>query len=338
MTSSLTRAALAGCLTLACTDAFAKDPEEASDRGIFTFVLENDVLGELSQDRNYTNGFKLGWMTPKGAEPTWADRLALALTPIKSDSDTRLEFEIGQSMFTPGEITLEVPDPRDRPYAGLAYVSMGLIDRQEGGRLDQYQLIMGVVGPSSRAKEVQRWVHELIDAREPRGWDTQIRDQFVGELRFQHSRRLALAEHGDAGAYRLEWTPHIGGSLGNLTTSLNGGLGFRYGKHLPEDFGPPRVSPSLPGSGYFEPTATWGWYLFGGLDVRYLAHSIVLDEPSQLGASVERTPWVADVQGGLAFYTRTVRIAYTQVWRTKEFRTQEDSYSSFGALSVTWRY
>lgn len=334
----LSTALVALCFGVGVGTASAADAPPSPDGGVFTFVIENDVLGELSQDRNYTNGVKLGWMTPKGGEPRWADAMAKALTPIDAASDTRLEFEIGQSMFTPGDLAREIPDPLDRPYAGLAYVSMGLIDRQEGGRLDQYQLVLGIVGPSSRAKEVQRWVHDAIDAREPRGWDTQIRDRFVGELRFQHSRRLRVGDAGRTRSRGFEWTPHAGVSLGNLTTGANVGIGLRFGRNLPEDFGPPRISPGLPGSGYFEPDGGRGWYLFGGLDLRYVAHSIVLDEPSRTGGSVRRRPWVADAQGGIAFYTRSFRAAYTQVWRTREFETQEDRFSSFGALSLTWRH
>lgn len=324
-------------LLLCSPSADASPDDAASDGGLFTFVLENDVFGESKQDRNYTNGFKLGWMTPKSAEPKWAGALADALTPTNAESDTRLEFEIGQSMFTPGELSQAIPDPTDRPYAGLAYVSMGLVDRQERGHLVQYQLVLGIVGPSSRAKEVQRGFHELINAREPLGWDTQLRDQFVGELRVQHSRRMTLGNSDSASAYGIDVTPHAGATLGNLTTSANAGFGLRFGRNLPDDVGPQRISPGLPGSGYFEPTANIGWYLFGGLDVRYVSHSHVLDEPSRLGAMVQRTPWVADLQGGVAFHTRTCRVAYTQILRTKEFETQGEE-SSFGALSITWRY
>lgn len=305
--------------------------------GVFFFVLENDVLGELSQDRNYTNGLKLGWMTPKGAEPVWAQTLARSLTPTDEQSDTRLEFEIGQSMFTPEKIGLDVPEPTDRPYAGFAYVSIGLVDRPSENRLDQYQLVLGVVGPSSRAKELQRWVHQRIGATEPRGWDTQIRDQFAGEIRYQHTRRLELAPR-KLGRYELELTPHAGGSLGNFTITANAGVGLRFGRNLPEDFGPPRVSPSLPGSGYFEPSGGLGWYVFGGIDARYVARSLVLDEPSTSGNSVNRRSWVGDIQGGIAIYRNRLRVSYTQVWRTREFATQRDRFSSFGAIAVTYLY
>jgi lipid A 3-O-deacylase len=307
-----------------------------SQGGVFTAVVENDVFGELKQDRNYTNGLKLAWMTPAGAEPRWARALGDALTPERPGSDVRLEFEIGQTMYTPSDLRRSLPDPNDRPYAGLLYGSLGLIQRDADRSLDQYQLVLGVVGPSSGAGDVQRWFHERIDAVEPRGWNTQIRNRVVAELRYQRTERVRLYE--DADRYGIEFSPHYGASLGNLTTSANAGVGIRLGRDLPEDFGPPRIAPSLPGSGYFEPNGRHGWYVFAGLDVRYVAYSLVLDEHSALGFGVERRPWVADAEGGLAFYGQRMRVAYTQVWRTREYETQRDRFSSFGALSVTWRY
>jgi lipid A 3-O-deacylase len=259
------------------------------------------------------------------------------LVPDGTTADTRIEYELGQSMFTPEDITRTIPDPNDRPYAALAYGSFGIVNRRSDQWLDQYQVVFGIVGPSARGKELQRWVHAQINAREPRGWDTQIRDQFAGEVRFQRSKTLD-AWHSDTELYGAELTPHFGASVGNLTTSANVGLGFRFGRRLPADFGPPRISPSLPGSGYFEPQGGFGWYLFGGIDVRYMAHSLVLDASSRLGQNVERRPWVADLQGGAALYWNTWRIAYTQVWRTREFEAQGDRFSSFGAVSLTWRY
>lgn len=312
----------------------------ASDDGLLTFVIENDVFGEKEADRDYTNGFKLTWMSVPQTTPAWAKSLArlgdgLAVDDSKVQ-DVRVEFEFGQSMFTPQDLSRAAPDPRDRPYAGFLYGAVGLVGKRDDSSLEQLQLVLGVVGPSSRAKEVQRGFHELIGVQDPKGWDTQIANRLAGELRAQ--RTEITRNLFTNGAYRAEITPHYGLSLGNLTTSANVGFGFRAGKSLPQDFGPPRIYPSLPGSGYFVPVAGFGWYLFGGIDVRYVAHNMVLDEPSQLGARVTRQPWVIDGQYGIAAYWHGFRAAFTMVTRTREFKQQSSKTSSFGALSLTWRY
>jgi lipid A 3-O-deacylase len=314
--------------------------DASNDKGLITIILENDVLGENKEDRNYSNGLKITWISTQRTTPEWArrwatmgDRLAGVDNELK---DVRIEYELGQSMFTPKDMERAVPDPSDRPYAGLLYGSVGIIGKRADDSFEQLQLVLGVVGPSSRAKQVQRGFHKLISGTDPKGWDTQTRDRIAAEIRFQRTERAGRSQI--ASKLTAEIAPHYGLALGNLNTSVNAGFGVRIGQNLPDDFGPPRISPSLPGSGYFKPTAPYGWYLFGGLATRYVYRNLVLDAPSSTGAGVSRTPWVVDGQYGIAYYRGNVRIAYTQVTRSREFKQQDTKLSSFGALSLTWSH
>jgi lipid A 3-O-deacylase len=319
-------------------DHTAAHADTSKDEGLITVILENDVLGENKEDRNYSNGLKITWMSTQRTTPQWArrwaavgDRLAGIDNALR---DVRIEYELGQSMFTPKDLGRTVPDPRDRPYAGLLYGSVGIIGKREDDSFEQLQLVLGVVGPSSRAKEVQRGFHKLTSATDPKGWDTQVRDRVAAEIRFQRTERPGRSQ--STSGFTSEIAPHYGVALGNLNTSVNAGLGVRLGQNLPDDFGPPRISPSLPGSGYFKPAAPSGWYVFGGLETRYVYRNLVVDARSANGAGVTRTPWVVDGQYGIAYYRSNFRVAYTQVTRSREFKQQDTKLSSFGALSLTW--
>jgi lipid A 3-O-deacylase len=309
-----------------------------SSEGLFTLVLENDFFGEKKEDRNYSNGIRLSWMSEQNNTPEWAPRWArlgdrLAGIPVEL-KDVRVEYQFGQSIYTPKELTRLPPDTKDRPYAGLLYGSFGVVGRRVDDSFEQLQLTLGIVGPSSRAKEVQRAYHKLISTTDPKGWDTQISDRLAAELRFQRTERPRRSE--SFLGLTTEIAPHYGIALGNLNTGINAGVGVRIGKNLPDDFRPPRISPSLPGSGYFKATADSGWYIFGGLDARYAYKNLVLDAKSSTGNGVTRTPWVADLQSGIAYYQRNFRVAYTIVTRSREFKEQDTQSSSFGALSFTW--
>ena len=196
---------------------------------------------------------------------------------------------------------------------------------------------LGVVGPSSQAGDAQTFVHRQLRAPRPRGWSAQIPDRVVAAWRVQRTDIFARSITGDARGLRLEFMPTAGVSIGNIRTGANIGVGFRLGSRMPVDFGPPRIAPSLPGSGYFSPRAKAGWYMFGGLDARYTAYDITLDERGANGAKVKREPFGGDIQAGLAGYVGDVRLSYTQVWRTREFREQKDGVSNFGAFSLTIR-
>ncbi|KYO52612.1 lipid A deacylase LpxR family protein [Tistrella mobilis] len=307
--------------------------EHDAENGTFALVFENDYFADT--DRHYTNGFRFSYMTPPGNDPQWLRDAVGAIPFTGFGGDIRVVWSLGQNMYTPRDTSLRNPDPDDRPYAGWLYGSVGVI-AETGGVLDQIELSLGIVGPSSLAEQTQKGVHELISSDDPQGWDTQLKDEPIVQLTYQKSWRALAA--GSAWGFAADVTPHAGFALGNAFTYANTGVTFRLGQDLPRDYGPPRISPSLPGSTYFRPTDSWGWYLFAGVDGRAVARNIFLDGNTWKDSrSVDKKPLVGDLQAGLAITINGARIAYTHVIRSKEFDGQ-DQHDEFGALSVSFNF
>jgi hypothetical protein len=301
--------------------------------GTFNLVLENDLFTGF--DHDYTNGIQLNWTSGKDAAPSWAVDAARWLPFFADHGDVRVTYGIGQSMYTPSDITLSDPPSDDRPYAGWLYGSIGLTE-ETGTRLDQLQLQLGMVGPASLADKAQTWIHGIIGANKPQGWDHQINDEPGIVLTYQRSWRAFVS--GDIWGFSFDATPHLGGALGNVFTYANGGATFRFGWNLPNDYGPPRIEPSLPGSGFFEPQGDFGFYIFTGLEGRLVARNIFLDGNTfEDSRSVDKNPLVGDAQVGIAVTIRAARLAYTHVFRTPEFKGQNDA-DKFGALSLSLRF
>src|SRR3546814_8870959 len=104
----------------------------------------------------------------------------------------------------------------------------------------------------------------------------------------------------------VDVTPHLGAALGNVYTYGAGGLTLRFGEDLPDDYGPPRIRPALPGSDYFRPTDDFGWYFFAGAEGRIVARNIFLDGNTFKDShSVDKRPLVADLQAGIAVNLRS---------------------------------
>lgn len=312
----------------------AKDPDK-DPVGVWSFVLENDLFYDT--DRRYTNGARLSYLTPKGDEPAWLRDLALQLPMFNEESDIRIEYALGQSMFTATNKELRDPPPDDRPYAGWLYGSVGVVART-GPVLDQASFSLGVVGPASLAHQTQDFVHRIIDSPLAEGWDTQLKNEPTLQFTYQRSWQSPRLElPWDFG---IDATPHAGVALGNVFTYGNTGIMFRLGQNLPIDYGPPRVQPSLPGSGYFERRGlgSIGWYLFAGVDGRAVAHNIFLDGNTfRDSRSVDKNVFVGDAQFGLAVIIDGVRFAYTHVLRTPEYDGQNED-DEFGAFSVSFRF
>ncbi|MEM9939756.1 MAG: lipid A deacylase LpxR family protein [Pseudomonadota bacterium] len=322
------------CVALLFCPLSAAVAEEAAPRsnGVWSLTSENDLFG--GTDRNYSNGLRIERVTPANEVTPVLDWIANRIPILDLDrTELRQGFALSHMIFTPEDITLETPDPADRPYAGWLYFS-GTVVATTGNTQDILQTNIGIVGPSAGGKFVQENWHELINAIEPRGWESQLKDEFGLEITAQRMRRfdgplLPLGLESDYGV-------HGGVTLGNVRTYASLGATARVGFDLGADFGPPRIRPALAGAGTFRPDQELGGYLFAGFEGRGVARDMFLDGNLwRDGPRVEdRRDWVGDAQFGVALYRGDVQVAFTYVHRTEEFKAQAGP-QRFGAVSIS---
>jgi hypothetical protein len=321
-------------LLIGCVGSTQADVTESSRLGTLSFVLENDLFYDV--DRHYTNGVGFIWVPDRSAPtPTWAKQLAGLLPWFPDQGELRHGYAFGQSMFTPNDITVADPPLTERPYAGWLYGTLG-IGRGSGTQLDLLALSLGMVGPASLAEQSQKFVHKVIGSPEPQGWSTQIGNEPGFVLTYQRSwRGLAQTK---IGSVSLDLTPHVGAAIGNVFTYANTGVTLRLGERLPKDFGPPRIQPGLFGSGEFTPIGDFDWYLFAGVEERGVVRNIFLDGNSfRDSRSVDKYPWVNDLQYGFVFDWPDIRLSYTHVKRGREYQSQGTG-DNFGALTVSIKF
>lgn len=318
--------------------ATAQDPAVAAKdapKGTFSLTYENDIF--TGKDKGYTNGVRGSWTTAADDVPNLMRPLVRVMPMFPEEGSKRVSYAIGQSMFTPEDIETPVLQVGDRPYAGWLYGSMGLIS-DTGSQLDTLELTLGIIGPWSGAEQTQEFVHDNITGSpHPMGWQHQL-DTEPGiiisyDRKWRSYYQIGMLGHG------VDFTPNVGASLGNVQTDARVGATLRLGKNLPADYGPPRVRPSLSGSDFFLPTQSFSWYLFGGVEGRAVGRNIFLDGNTfgDSNSTVDKEYFVGDVQAGAAFTYQTWRVAYTHVFRTKEYETQDEA-EAFGALTVSHQF
>ena len=318
-------------LGLFITSVVEAAPE--SEQGTLSVVFENDLF--YGTDRNYTNGIRAAWLSGPKEPANWVSRVAGHFPLFPDGANLRLSYAVGQSMYVPTDISVANPARGERPYAGWLYGSVGAIAESDD-QLDQLQLTVGIIGPASLARQTQEFVHDITGSDAPKGWDTQLKNELGVVLTYQRSWRQF--ESGSVLGFSFDLTPHAGAALGNVFTYANTGMTLRLGHRLTDDYGPPRIQPSLPGSGFFVPQDGVSWYLFAGVEGRAVARNIFLDGNSfRDSRSVDKHPLVADFQFGLAINFDDIRLSYTHVLRSPEFEGQ-NLRDNFGALSLSVRF
>jgi hypothetical protein len=319
------------------TDSASKSPislhKDKDSRGIFSLTWENDLFS--GEDDNYTNGVRIAWFSSETDVPEWLEDGASTLPFFNEDGSLRYGFALGQSMFTPENISRRDVILNDRPYAGWTYGSVALVS-DTGERLDSLLLQVGIVGPGSGAAETQDFVHHVVGSPDPRGWGNQLENE-PGAVLFYERKWRNLYEYTPFGL-AADFTPHVGGALGNVFTYGAVGGAVRLGYDLPTDYGVPRIRPAQSGSDFFEPTQYLGGYLFAGVEGRAVGRNIFLDGNTfENSHSVDKKYFVADLYFGAALTWYNTRLAYTHIFRTPEFEEQSD-IDSYGALTLSYRF
>lgn len=309
-----------------------EERKEEDGKGIVSLVVENDSFA--GEDNDYTSGVRISVLSSEEHLPKWVSSVANML-PLASEGKKRISVALGQSMFTPNDITKHTPGNSEQPYAGWLYGSIGMVS-DTGKTLDNVMLTLGVVGPSAMAEQTQIAVHNVIDSPHPEGWDHQLKDEPGVILTYERKWR-AMYEISPFGV-GADVTPHAGVNLGNVNTDASVGATFRLGYDLPADYGPPRIRPSLPGSDFFIPTKELSGYLFTTISERAVARNIFLDGNTFVsGPRVDKEIMVGSFQVGAALTYGQTRISYTQVYMSKEYKTQLND-TQFGVITVSCRF
>ncbi|WFF42444.1 lipid A deacylase LpxR family protein [Salinicola endophyticus] len=306
----------------------------ASADGLLTLKSENDLFAS-GGDGHYTNGLEIGWSFAPSAGH-WTRQLADALPGWSGATLDGAAYRFGQQIYTPEDIDQRGLVEDDRPYAGVLYAGLSLFDesRTPGWRRSSGLFFdVGLVGPGSGARTVQKNFHHWIGSDEPEGWHNQLHNEPFVNVAYS----TAWWKTGHLGGLETEFGPSVGFAVGNLYTYAASGLGLRLGQGLDQSFGVPAVAPSQGSRVYFREDSGFNWYLFANLEGRLMAHNMLLDGNTfEDSHSVDRRPWVGDAQVGLALSWNRWQLSYSSVWRTKEF-DEQDSGDRFGSVTLsTW--
>jgi hypothetical protein len=309
----------------------AEPPQDTAS--IWTIQDENASISTASlTDRYYVNGLKLGWISPTTAVP---DAIASLGHVLWGDGVQRVGINLTQYIYTPADTEAVIPPPGDRPYAGVLMANFSLLSDTDTSR-STVMAGIGVVGPWALAEQVQNGIHDLIGQKRNNGWGTQLKNEPALQLM---SDRVWRLNTGTVGGLETQALPALQAGLGNVRIYAMAGLTMRIGQGLDEDYGVPRIPPGMSGGDAFIRTRNFAWYVFAGADGQAVAHDITLngnmwhDSPS-----VSLVPFVGEFQGGLALLYHGVRVTFSEVAQTAEFRHQKGGLHQFGSLSLSVRF
>lgn len=199
----------------------AQNKDTLQQPGYFSFTYDNDFFN--ATDRYYTQGIRLELALPF-VKKSPVSRL---LIPLQKGGFGQYAVALEQDCFTPPGISRDTIQTRERPYAGLLYLSHSLnsIQPQKHQKLFT-QLTIGVIGPCAKCKEMQEGIHRWLDNIAPRGWKFQVANDVV--LNYD-----AQFEKGIWWKKRLELVGYAAARAGTLYDDAAIGSLLRFGFFKP---------------------------------------------------------------------------------------------------------
>lgn len=153
-----------------------------------SITTENDVYLLQNTDRYYSNGALIHFRFI----PNKSSFLGIS---HKEEVKRIIEIELSQKFYTPKDLTLTDFVDYDRPYAGWLYTGLTISDFVKPNQLLSYGVELGVVGDVSGADGFQTWYHRNFGFPEPQGWDFQIRNELVFNLKANYSYQFPLLKN-----------------------------------------------------------------------------------------------------------------------------------------------
>lgn len=303
---------------------------------VITFLFENDMFA--LDDGGYTNGLAYGWGygtfdSFENRTPEWMQWLVgdwyIENLP---DKERAISYGIAQQIYTPDKTSTKVPDPNDRPYAGLLLwqTSWFAFDTFIA---DKITLQLGMVGPASLAEHGQKFVHNITGASSPKGWGRQLENEPVFRLATQRNWRL---QRNHIKNLEVDMVSHWYAGAGNLRSDTGTGITLRLGRGLDETLAIVSMTPNQD----INPLAgrTSKWYTFISLGGRYVLNDITLDGNTfKNGPSVDLEHWQTMASAGIAWNTGNWGWLFSMYRGGDEWQTQQED-TAYGALSLSYRF
>jgi lipid A 3-O-deacylase len=303
---------------------------------------DNDLV--FDSDDGYSAGLRIGWMGEpydRNAEGSFNRQYVAAMSGIVSllgvsFEERRRSGAIGIQALIVTPEDLERPEPiyDDVPYMGLLSSHFSLFS-WNAEDVEEFRVSLGVLGPPSNAASVQKRVHRLIGATEPKGWDNQLGTHPVVQAGYTRGWRHYAREYG--GSRRMEWFNSCSADIGTFYNGVGAGSVLRFGRNMPANFVTTSGLLSSSQSNRLaleERTKQPGWELRAGLGISAIGYLYLYDEAKRLGYTFDRPRFIPRGNIGASVYRERFHLSL-DLFPAGSVGTNPES-KSFGRIILVW--
>ena len=285
-------------------------------------------------DKQFTNGMAFYWLDDNKKESSYT-KFILNNINLDTNKNYNAGLSIRQVITTPSNKNFTTPQYDDMPYAGYLSLATYLL-QYDSESFNEYSLELGVTGRASLGGFIQRNFHKLIGDTQPKGWDTQLKTEYIVNLLIQRGDKTWQKQiKKDLSA---DWFNNFGFTLGNFKTSAFISSIFRIGHNYDNNF-----NTHYP---YLKEEASlikikehkgFGWSVSSGINTELLAYSYILDEGYNSGYNTDKKLVNGSLYlgGSLYFDEQKVSLFYEA---QSSYIKNSNSFDVFGGILYSYRF
>jgi hypothetical protein len=195
------------------------DKNYISKSRYFSLTISNDIFHRT--DWYYTGGIQTEYVT----ENLHNSPLKFLLLSFSKKAVNEYGISLTIDAFTPVDIKQREIIENDRPYAGYIIAGHFVISTQAAkSRRLTSRLNMGIMGPESHTKDIQKRLHALLQCAQPQGWNNQIKRDIIVDYSLQLEKALFPLTKN------IEMIAHGSVRVGSLYNNIGLGGKLRIGK------------------------------------------------------------------------------------------------------------
>ena len=203
---------------------------------VFSVFLENDVIN--GEDRHYTSGTTFTYLSNHDTNDSnkYDNSFYNLVSKIPTFHDDTKNQTLGmtysQFAFTPDDLDRKDKIVGDLPYAGVSTLDF-ILYKWDEDFFHEYMITLGMVGPSTQTDSFQKAFHDLTGNKEPKGWNNQLKDDFLYNFSYAYGYR-AFKHKFNYG--KMDIVNNLRVDVGNYHRALLAGTSIRYGNNYPNSF------------------------------------------------------------------------------------------------------
>jgi hypothetical protein len=283
-------------------------------------ITDNDLYTSSKNDMYYTNGLTLFYRF---------------LDTHKKENVNKniVEFKIGQYIYNPRYINVNIKEKIDRPYAGYLFADVGKGIFYKSESVFKADVQLGFVGPNSFAEQVQKGLHQLVGYKEVRGWQYQVKNALAVQTQFLYSKKLFSNQKSEVLDLHFKSEAQLGTIFTSASIGILSRIGFKkltavYNSNL-YNASVNSYSQQIPSEFYFYIAPSLSYQLYDAT----IQGSLFNDTSPQTFSIV---PFRFNGEAGFKYRKNNLNLSYVFVYRGKELYINTSSGYFYGSIGVSY--